>query len=275
MPTRFDGYSAARSAKRWPPVTVAPAWPAPCMIGMSTFISAGNPCFLIASKALVRSFLAISFFVILLSSLLSAYTKKFSFFQSQIKLQPFSSHMWKWVHSKNWFLWKQFVKDFTFCSGCTKTSSSCFLLPIFASTPESSPCPISRVSSVVAAVILQAPNPALPLPRPADRNQNQPESLRFPGPDVGPQLWETLPVQETERHSSVRSLFVHPPPPPPPPVDSAQHSCIHQPPDNRRFKWWNRFQWSRSVIQRGSEGQWLLKGNPLSQRTQDRQKDSR
>ena len=34
-------------------------------------------------------FLAISFYVILLSPLLSAYTKKFSFFQNQIKLQPF------------------------------------------------------------------------------------------------------------------------------------------------------------------------------------------
>ena len=41
------------------------------------------------SKALVTSFLTISFYAILRSSLLSAKRKKFSFFQSQIKLQPF------------------------------------------------------------------------------------------------------------------------------------------------------------------------------------------
>ena len=38
-------------------------------------------------------------------------------------------------------------------------------------------------------------------------------------------------VQETERHTGVRSPFVQPHP-----ADSAQHSCIHQPPDNRRLK---------------------------------------
>ena len=27
----------------------------------------------------------------------------------------------KWVHSKNWVLWKKFVKNFTFGSGCMRT----------------------------------------------------------------------------------------------------------------------------------------------------------
>ena len=31
----------------------------------------------------------------------------------------------KWVHSKNWFLRKKFVKNFTFGSGCTVTAARC------------------------------------------------------------------------------------------------------------------------------------------------------
>ena len=90
MPTRFDGDSAACSAKKL----------ATCHFRLSRLgavhdrdvdVHVGRKSVFLTSKALVTSFLAISFYVILLSSLLSTLTKKFTLFQSQIKLQPFFS----------------------------------------------------------------------------------------------------------------------------------------------------------------------------------------
>ena len=69
----------------------------------------------LASKALVTSFLAISFYVILLSSPLSAKRKKFSFFQSQIKIQPFL-----FTHVKN--------ESIRRTGSCEKSSSKILLL---------------------------------------------------------------------------------------------------------------------------------------------------
>ena len=74
MPTRFVGGVAARSAKKLATChsRLSRLGVAPCTIGMSTSITAGNPCFSRQIKALVTSFLAISFYMFLLSSLLSA-----------------------------------------------------------------------------------------------------------------------------------------------------------------------------------------------------------
>ena len=86
MPARSDGDSAARSAKSWPPVTCASAWPrarSGCRRPHWQEIRvshAKRSCDVISHDL---------FYVIFLSSLLSAKTKKLSFFQSQIKLQPF------------------------------------------------------------------------------------------------------------------------------------------------------------------------------------------
>ena len=71
------------------------------------------------SKALVTSFLAISFHMIFLSSLLSAYTKNSVSFEAKSNFNPFSSHMWKMNPFEELVPTKKFVKDFTFGSGCT------------------------------------------------------------------------------------------------------------------------------------------------------------
>ena len=90
--------SAARSAKTWPPVTchscLSRLGVAPCTIGMSTSMSAGNPCFL-RQKLLWRHFsrsLPMWFF----SLLCWAHKRKNSVsFKAKSNLNPSSSHMWK------------------------------------------------------------------------------------------------------------------------------------------------------------------------------------
>ena len=68
MPTRIDGDSAARNAKSWPTVTLTSVWPraqSGCRRPYWQEICVSYV------KGLVTSFLVISFYVILLSSLLS------------------------------------------------------------------------------------------------------------------------------------------------------------------------------------------------------------
>ena len=95
MPTRFDGDSAARSAKRLATCRfcLSRLGKAPCMTGMSTSILETG---FLTSEALVASFLAISFCVILLSSLLNAYKRRKSVsFKAKSNFNPFSPDMQK------------------------------------------------------------------------------------------------------------------------------------------------------------------------------------
>ena len=127
MPMQFYGDSAARSAKRWPPVTLASARP-----------RARSGCRRPYRQEICVSYVksscdVISHDLFLCHSSLSSVerlNKKIQFLskpnQTSTLLLPTCEN---WVHSKNWFLCKKFVKDFTFGSGCTVATTSRIAAP--------------------------------------------------------------------------------------------------------------------------------------------------
>ena len=114
MPTRFDGDSAARTvAAQKVGHRHCRLGVAPCTIyGMSTSITAGNPCFL-RQKLLWRHF-SRSLSMWLFSFLCWAHERKNQFLSKSNQTSTlFPPTCEKWLHSKNWFLRKKFVNDFT------------------------------------------------------------------------------------------------------------------------------------------------------------------
>ena len=94
MPTRFDGDSAARSAKSWPPVTLASAWP---RAGSECHgdVHIGRKSVFLTSRALVLSFLA-TLSMWFFSLLCWAHKRKNSVsFKAKSNVNSFTSHMWK------------------------------------------------------------------------------------------------------------------------------------------------------------------------------------
>ena len=119
MPTRFDGDSAARSPQklatchfRLSRLGVAPVH------DRDVDVHIGRISVFLTSKALVTSFLTISFCVISLSSF-ERINAKIQFLTKPNQTSTSLPTCEKWVHSKNWFLWKKFIKYFPFDSGCT------------------------------------------------------------------------------------------------------------------------------------------------------------
>ena len=125
MPARFDGNSAARSAKSWPPVTLASPW-------RRARSGCRRPYQQEVHVSYVKSFCdVISRDLFLCDSPLFsvcwnescccwAHKRKNSVsFKAKSNFNLFRPTCEKWVHSKNWFLWEKFVKYFTFGSGCT------------------------------------------------------------------------------------------------------------------------------------------------------------
>ena len=101
---------------------------APCTIGMSTSISAGNLCF-IRQKLLWRHFsrsLSMWFFSLLCWALK---WKNSVSFKSKSNFNPSSSYMWKLSPFKELVPVKKFVKDFTFGGGCTVATTSRIAAP--------------------------------------------------------------------------------------------------------------------------------------------------
>ena len=117
MPTRFNVDSAACSAKSWPPVTLASAWP-------HARSGCRRPYRQEIRVSIVKSSCDVLSRDLFLcdSSLFSVelINENFQyFFNSKSNFNPFSSQMWKMSPFEELVPRKKFVNYFTFGSGCT------------------------------------------------------------------------------------------------------------------------------------------------------------
>ena len=117
MPERFNGDSAARSAKSWPPVSLSPR----CgpIHDRDVDVHIGMISVFLTSKALVTSFSAISMWFFSLICL--AHKRKILFLSNKAKsnFNPFSPHMSKTSPFEELVPMKKVRQNFSFGSGCT------------------------------------------------------------------------------------------------------------------------------------------------------------